>query len=45
MLVAMQLGKHASTYFIFGIFVRICFFVFIIYAIMMLKNIFVHLFK
>ena len=45
MLVAMQLGKHPSTYFILGIF-HISFYLFlIIYAIMMLEKIFVHMFK
>jgi len=45
MLVAKQVGKHASTNFIFGIFAHIYFFVFIIYAMMMLENIYVHMFK
>jgi len=46
MLVAKQVGKHASTYFIFGIFgIYVFFFVFVIYAMMMLENMFVHMFK
>ena len=46
MLVAKQVEKHASIYFIFDIFAHICsFFVLIIYAMMMLENIFVHMFK
>ena len=44
MLVAKQVGKHASTYFIFGIFAYMSF-SFIIYSMMMLENIFVHMFK
>ena len=40
MLVAKQVGKQASVYFIFGIFAHICFFVFIIYAMMLLGKIF-----
>jgi len=43
MLVEMQLGKHATTYFIFDIFAYMFFFL-IIYAIMMLENISVHVF-
>jgi len=37
MLVSMHLGKHASIYYIFGIYI---FCVFIIYVMMMLENIF-----
>ena len=36
----MQLGKHASIYFIFGIFAYMYCFFLIIYAMMMLENIF-----
>lgn len=42
MLVAMHLEKHPSIYLFFGIYI---FCVFIIYAIMMLENIFVHMYK
>ena len=47
MLVAKQVGKHASTYFIFGIFgiYVFFFFFFVIYAMMMLENMFVHMFR
>ena len=45
MLVAKQLGKHASIYFIFDIFAYMCFFVFNIYATMMLENVSIHMFK
>ena len=44
MLVAKQEGNHASTYFIFGIFAYMLFFVFIIYAMMMLEDLSIHMF-
>ena len=53
MLVAKQVGKHASImfffFFFFLVFLHICFFIFIlffiIYAMMMFENTFVHMFK
>ena len=46
MLVAKQVEKQASIYFIFDIFAHICSsFVLIIYAMIMLENISVHMFK
>ena len=42
MLVAKQVEKQASIYFIFGIFAHICSFVFIIYAMMLLGKIFLY---
>ena len=46
MLVAKQVGKHASVYFIFGIFAHICFFCFCFNHLChdaVRKNIFVHI--
>jgi len=42
-LVAKQVGKHASIYFIILVFLHILFFVFISYAMMMVENISVHM--
>ena len=44
MLVAKQVGKHASIYFIFLVFLHILFFVYTSYAMMMLENISIHMF-
>jgi len=44
----MHQGKLASTYFIFGVFAYIYIYIYIIiiiHAMMMLENIFVHMFK
>ena len=44
MLVAKQVGKHASIYFIFLVFLHFLFFIYISYAMMMLENISIHMF-